>query len=101
MLSQKGKKKNRFKDLTNGGLNEPYRVKTGNCEPIICNRAKSKANVETHKTMRRRVASWGHQLVPSVAGVLPLTIVRINCLMSFICTCRRTQLASINFCLCF
>ena len=54
----------------------------------MCNLANSKANVETHKTMRRLVASGGHQLLPSVAGVLPLTIVRIKCLISFICTCN-------------
>lgn len=53
-----------------------YLVKTGNCEPIICNRTNNSATVVTQRAARRRDASIDHR--PAAAGaalLLPISSV--------------------------
>lgn len=48
-----------------------YLVKTGNWEPIICNRTNKRAIVVRHSTARRRDASHGHAPEGIVMLLLP------------------------------
>ena len=63
-----------------------YFVKTGNCEPIMLRRAKRRPRVDKHSTIRRRVASFGHQFVES-DGAFPLATFCIKCLISLMWSC--------------
>lgn len=61
---------------------QTYFVNTGKVEPMMCRRAKRRARVDRQSTMRRRVASVGHQFVAR-DGAFPLATFCIKCFISF------------------